>query len=317
MVSRLRLRHFRLLVAIDDHRSLLKAGEEVALSQPGATKALQEIEMAIGEKLFVRTNRGIEPNEYGHCVIRYARLISSDLANLREEMSGLLSGHGGRLGIGTIMGAVPLTSLAVGRLLARQPAVSVQIMEGTSDELLHLLDDGRIDVAICRTSVSHRPFAYDTTPIHEEELVVVAGPGHPLRGRRGLEIAEVADCTWVVCAANMPMRRYAEREFQDAGLQFPPHVIETTSAFALVTLLDQVHGAVGLLSRNAADYFGDCGLVTHLPVKLGARSEPYYFVTPTVRSLPPNAALLKDVLLEIVGEAATPGEAALAYRESA
>ena len=44
MTSRLRLRHFRLLMAIADHGSILKAAEAVALTQPGATKALQEIE---------------------------------------------------------------------------------------------------------------------------------------------------------------------------------------------------------------------------------------------------------------------------------
>src|SRR3546814_8950325 len=66
MVSRLRLKHFRLLVALDDCGSLLKAAEYVALSQPGATKALQEIESALGAELFIRNNRGLEPRSEEH-----------------------------------------------------------------------------------------------------------------------------------------------------------------------------------------------------------------------------------------------------------
>ena len=304
MMARLRLKHFRLLVAIDDHRSLVKAAGEVALTQPGATKALQEIEVALGGTLFVRTNRGLEPNQLGHCVIRYARLITSDVVHLREEISGLQAGHGGRLAIGTIMGAVPLATEALDRLLRQRPALTVQVVEGTSEELLRLLDDGRLDAAICRTSVSHRPEAYDSFALRQEDLVLVGGPRHPLAGRNDLSFSDVADCPWIVCAANMPMRRFAEREFYDAGLRFPPHVIETTSAFVLVRLLALVKSAVALLSIDAADFFTDCGLVSPLSVRLKARSEPYYFVTPVSRVLQPGAELLRNELLTMMEEAA-------------
>lgn len=117
MAARLRLRHFRLLIAIDDHGSVQKAAEAVALTQPGATKALQEIESAMGEQLFIRNHRGLEPNELGHCVIRYARLVMTDMQHLREEMKGVLEGVGGRLSIGMIMGAVPLAMEGLSRLL--------------------------------------------------------------------------------------------------------------------------------------------------------------------------------------------------------
>jgi len=53
----------RLLTALADHGSLLKAAEQVALTQPGASKALQEIETTLGAQLFVRTNRGLEATD--------------------------------------------------------------------------------------------------------------------------------------------------------------------------------------------------------------------------------------------------------------
>ena len=59
----------------------------------------------MGQTLFVRTRRGLEPNELGHCVIRYARLIMTDMSHLREEMKAALEGAGGRLSVGMIMGA--------------------------------------------------------------------------------------------------------------------------------------------------------------------------------------------------------------------
>ena len=86
IISRLPLKQLRPLVALGEHSPLLKAWQQVALTQPGASKALQEIETTFGTPLFVRTNRGLEPNAVGHCVIRYAHLIQTDLAHLREEI---------------------------------------------------------------------------------------------------------------------------------------------------------------------------------------------------------------------------------------
>lgn len=108
MASRLRLRQLRLLISLDELGSIHKAAEAMSITQPGATKALNEIESTLGAVLFERTSKGLEANDLGRCVVRYARLIGNDLAHLREEMLGILQGHGGRLSVGTIMGAVPI-----------------------------------------------------------------------------------------------------------------------------------------------------------------------------------------------------------------
>ena len=65
------------------------------------------------------------------------------------------------------------------RLREAQPDLSVTVVEDTSDRLLSLLDQGRLDVVICRTSVSHRPAAYESRVKHREQLVLVANPAHP------------------------------------------------------------------------------------------------------------------------------------------
>ena len=87
IVSRLRLKQLRLLIALDEQGSLHRAAEQVFISQPGATKSLHEIENTFGAELFTRNSQGLVPNDLGRCVIRYARLIHSDLAHLREAVS--------------------------------------------------------------------------------------------------------------------------------------------------------------------------------------------------------------------------------------
>lgn len=299
MLSRLRLKQLRLLVALADHRSLLKAAEHVGLTQPGASKSLQEIESALGAELFQRTNRGLEPNDVGHCVIRYARLIETDVAHLREDMMGILQGHGGRLTIGAIMGAVPLVTEALSRLLAVRPALSVEIIEDKSSRLLTLLDEGRLDLAICRTSISQQPHLYTSAKIHDEQLAIVASASHPLAKAKRLHLPDLAEYRWIVYSANMPMRLLLEREFHEAGLRFPLYLVETTSAFTTLSLLQRNPAMVASLPIDVARFCASFGIATILPLRLKSGSEPYELVSRHNSVPSPVATLFIDELKQL------------------
>ena len=297
IISRLHLKQLRLLVALGEHGSLLKAAQQVALTQPGASKALQEIETTFGTPLFVRTNRGLEPNAVGHCVIRYAHLIQTDLAHLREELVGILRGQGGRVAAGVIMGAVPLLTEAISALVARQADLSVEIVEDTSAALLAQLDAGRLDLAICRTTISQAPQVYDSVKLQDETLAVIANVGHPRRRAKKLTLQELAPYRWVVYRANMPMRLLLEGEFRDCGIRFPQHLLETTSAFATLALLQANPSFVALVSIEVAQFFARQQMSCILPLALASRSEPYELVTRKWAPVQPAAQLLIDELL--------------------
>ncbi|MBP0589524.1 LysR family transcriptional regulator [Paraburkholderia sp. LEh10] len=296
IVSRLHLKQLRLLIALGDHGSLLKAAKQVALTQPGASKALQEIETTFGTALFNRTNRGLEPNEVGHCVIRYARLIHTDVAHLREEIVGILRGHGGRVAVGVIMGAVPLLTEAITALVERHPEMSVEIVEDTSATLLSQIDAGRLDLAICRTTISQTPDLYESIRLQDETLAVIANVQHPLGTAKKVTLKQLAEYRWVVYRANMPMRLLLEREFRDAGIRFPLHLLETTSIFATLTLLQNNPSFVALVSIDVAQFFSRQRMTRSLPLTLASRSEPYELVTRKGAPLSPGARLLIDAL---------------------
>lgn len=292
IISRLHLRQLRLLIALYEHGSLLGAARQVSLTQPGASRALHEIETAFGAPLFTRTNRGLEPNDMGHCVVRYARLIHTDLAHLREELVGISRGRGGRISVGVIMGAVPLLTGAITALVAAHDDISVEIIEDTSATLLSLMDEGRVDVAICRTTISQTPHFYDSVVLQEETLAVIANVDHPLAVADTLTLEALSDHRWLVYRANMPMRLLLEREFHEAGLRFPQHLLETTSALATVSLLQKNLSLVALVSIDVARFVADHGMACILPVKLSSRSEPYELVTRKGFPLSPSAQLL-------------------------
>ncbi|PJX27986.1 LysR family transcriptional regulator [Advenella sp. S44] len=297
IASRLHVRHLRLLIAIYEHGSLLGAANEVAISQPGASKALQEIETTFGAALFNRTNRGLQANDLGLCVVKYARMMYTDLGHLRNELDAIQKGEGGRVSVGCIMGAIPLLTDAVSDLMQTHPGMSVEIVEDTSATLLSLIDAGRLDMAICRTTVSKTPEIYESELLQPEELRVIAKHQSPLAYADRLTVQDLAQCKWIVYRANMPMRLLLEREFYDAGIRFPTNLLETTSPFATLTLLMRNPSFVALASTDVASFFASNNLVSILPFQFTLASEPYELAYRRGPLLSIGAKLMRSCLM--------------------
>lgn len=278
MINRLRFKQVALLIALDEYGSLHKAAEALHLTQPAATKALHEMEAALGVSLFERSTRGMEPTELGRCVIRYARLIQSDVRNLREELSGIIEGKGGRLSIGTIMGAAPVITRALLRLREVQPEVTIEITEDTSARQLILLDQGRIDLMIGRSSVSSHPNLYDYEQLRDEPLCIVSGLNHPLAQARSLRLQQLMTSTWLMYSHNMPMRIWIESEFKLDGLPVPDSIIETASPFVTITLLGQ-SDVVAVMPLDIAHFFAARNMLCILPMHMKTKIAPYGIVT--------------------------------------
>lgn len=303
MMARLRFRQLQFLTALADLGSLHRVAEQLGMTQPGATKMLREIETTFGTQLFLRSKRGMRPNELGGCVVRYARLSQSDLQQLREEIAGVLTGKGGRLSVGAIGGAMPAVLVpALTRLRAVQPALSVSVREDTSAGLLAALDEGRLDLAICRTTVSAEPDRYVYEALCDEQVVAAVGPGHPLAHAAEVTWRQLARYGWVFYPSPMPLRSVLEREFKEAGLPLPEYTTETASIFVTTLLLQEDAHLVALLTAETMAFCRRHGLAHALPLAVRARTEPYGIVTRRGSLLSPAAGLLAAALRDVARE---------------
>jgi hypothetical protein len=88
-----------------------------------------------------------------------------------------------------------------------------------------------------------------------------------------------------------------EGEFRDCGIRFPQHLLETTSAFATLALLQANPSFVAVVSIEVAQFFARQQMSCILPVALASRSEPYELVTRKWAPVQPVAKLLIDELV--------------------
>jgi DNA-binding transcriptional LysR family regulator len=300
LMSRLRMKQLQLLIALDDHKSLHKASSAMSMTQAAASKALAELESMLEGSLFERAKKGLVPNQFGHCVIRYARLLAADLTALCQEVADIRSGTGGRLAVGAIMGSVPdLVVPILNSLQEGNPGLSIEIVEDTSARMLSMLDEGRLDLVVGRSIVSDEPSKYHYQPLGDEPLSVVVGYDHPPFASGDLSFADLAGHRWVTYPSSMPMQAMLAREMDLAGAQVPMSAISTASTFVTVALLQSSVDLVSVLPAGVARLFCKHRMLRTVPIDFKSRSQTFGIVTRRVGVLSPMGRQFVEMALGV------------------
>ncbi|MGL5864902.1 MAG: LysR family transcriptional regulator [Dermatophilaceae bacterium] len=152
--------------------SMTAAADELGLSQPGVTAQIRALEQARGTALFTRRARGVSPTPAGEeLAARIGPHLDALLAAVEPEPSSdpfrrmvLLGGPP------ELMALRVLPSLT--ELFAR--GIRLRISTGLADILLADAGRGGLDLAV--STVRPRGRRLGSTPIGDEEFVLVAAP---------------------------------------------------------------------------------------------------------------------------------------------
>lgn len=278
--SRLKFRQLKLLIAIEDMGSVHQAAVLLHMSQSGVSKALKEIEDAMGVTLFARSTQGLVATDVGRCVTHHARLMCASLAHMHEELGALSRDSGRRIAVGTIAGAlVAVLADALLRFCKAMPDVRVDLYENTSARLLEQLQSGTIDIALCRTSVAVQPGLFHFEWLCDEHVGVAVSPSHPLAQLETVTLAQAADYPWILFPGHMPLRTLLEREAASQNVSISHSPIETSSTFATALLLNKSQEMVALFSSETVDFFERSRTLKRLKLQIKSTAEPYGIVT--------------------------------------
>lgn len=78
-IPELSLRQLRSLVFVSESRNVTKAAEQLSRSQTAVTKAITDLEITVGKKLFDRTSTGMIPTAYGEALALRAQNAMEEL----------------------------------------------------------------------------------------------------------------------------------------------------------------------------------------------------------------------------------------------
>ncbi|MBN8845714.1 MAG: LysR family transcriptional regulator [Sphingomonadales bacterium] len=238
LLSRLKLRQLRLLTAIADEGTVLKGSQALNIAQPAATKSIKELEDALGVQLFERSSRGVTPTDFGHVMIKHAKLILAQLRHAGEELQSLEEGLSGRVHVGTLLAAsTSLLPRALARLRERRPGIAVTVAEGTIDRLMPGLRTGDIDVVLGRLPEYREREGLKQEVLYLDTVSIMVREGHPLATRASLTLADLVDQAWVMPPTQTSLRRQIDQAFRHEDLEPPLDVIESVSILTNHALL--------------------------------------------------------------------------------
>ena len=297
LTTRLKLRQLALIVALAERRSLRQAANDVAITQPAATKLLRDLEEAVGLPLFTRHPWGMAPTAYGDALVRHARGLLTGVGEARNELSALAAGATGTVRIGGVTGAVPgLLAPAIRRMQRERPGVKLFVLVNTSEVMMGALRQGTLDVAVCPLPPDADVTDFDVAALADEPLRIVARAGHPLVRRRSVSLAALADADWLMQTPDSPLRRDVDAMLAAAGLRAAA-VVETVSIVATIALL-QGSDAITVMPQALARHYARFGMVKELAVRLPTPTSRYQLVTRARRELSPAALAFVAALRE-------------------
>jgi DNA-binding transcriptional LysR family regulator len=245
------LRQLRYLDAVAGRRSFTQAARDLYVAQSAISQQIGRLERELGVELLRRTTRRVEVTEAGELVLARARRALAEVDCMRVDLDALQGLVRGTLRLG---GVPPIGSVHPAALIAdfshAHPGVSVTVREDVAFTLLALLRDGSLDLVVALVDPATHE-GLDGVRLVDEELVLIAAPGHPLARTKRVRVERLAGQAMVIYGAGSALR--------DAQLALVPggRIVAETNEQETVRELTARGLGVSLMPRSVVAPHGD------------------------------------------------------------
>lgn len=244
-------RSMRVFLAVCRAGSISGAARDLNISQPSVSVVIAQLERGLDTQLFSRTRSGIMLSATGTALRRRAEAMEALLVAAEREVSLVAQQASGPLVIGGTPGALAsLLPAAIVHLRHTDPRFQIQVLERNDQQLIELLRNQRIELALVTTGIEGLPEDVVEEPILRDpfDLIVGAANAHlPPRMR----LNELQDMPWVLPDAVGAFRRQLDALFIAADTPAPINAIRCDSLIATKALVRRTD-YVTILPRQVA-----------------------------------------------------------------
>ena len=167
-----------------------RAAEQLSISQPAVTKHIKELEQLYRTTLFDRSRKHIVLTKSGEILLEHAHLIFEQYQKLEFELNLLQNKTEGVLHIGA---STTIAQYVIPAHLAyfnkRFPEIKIELTNGNSLLIEHLLEEKKIELGLVEGSVHHSELKY--VPFIKDEIVLVTRSKNNVLMKRNINPAEL------------------------------------------------------------------------------------------------------------------------------
>lgn len=238
-----------LFSAVIAHGTITAAAETVNLSLAAASARLKALEDAAGTRLLDRSKVGTAPTDAGRALTRHANRVLAELESLHVEMASF--GHGLRGAIRLLCNTAAMSEAlprTLGRFLAQNPEIDVDIRELASDAVLDALRRGLADIGIVADYVDTSGLI--VRPWLDDRLMALLPRGWPTGRRRSIAFGELLERPLVGLSSDSGLSRFLAAQASRSG-RVPRHRVRLSGFDGMAQLVAAGVGAA-VMPESAA-----------------------------------------------------------------
>jgi DNA-binding transcriptional LysR family regulator len=294
----MKLHDLHVFLAVVQAGSMNKAARQLNTGQSAISRSISELEQTIGVRLLDRNPQGVEPTQYGRALLSGGVAAFDDLRRALKTIEFLADPTAGevRIGSSALLGASFVSAL-VDQLSRRHPGIVFHLLTGHVPALHRELVERNVDLLIVRRFGPIADDRLDFEFLFEDSYVVAAGVQNPWVRRRKIELADLANESWVLPPQGSVIASVVAEAFRAKGLNYPRTTVITESPEVRTSLLASGR-YLAIYPASALRFSAKRPEIKVLPVKLPMARLPNGIVTLKDRALGPVAQLFIDCARE-------------------
>lgn len=286
------LDHLRYFVKLAEIRHYTRAAEQLCISQPSLSHAINQLETELGVPLFERSGRNTTLTRFGEefleCAQRSLDTLDVGIGSLQRSARG----EGVvRLGFLRTLGVDYIPGLTADFLNA-DPDCGIQFSfhSGLSGELIDGLLQRKFDLVFC--SEPDPSLGLSAVPVTSQELVMIVPKNHPLAGQESVDLADTLQYPAVFFAEGSGLRKVIDRMYDKVGGR-PASVIETEEDEVIAGLVSASFGVAVVPYMDMLQKLD----ISLLKISSPPYSRDFFMIQDDAVFLPPAAQRFRSFVL--------------------
>ncbi len=188
------LRQLRYFIALNDHRSFVRAAEAMGITQPAFSRSIQGLEQELGCILVDRGNKDLRPTPEGQMVLQHALRLVQGANQLSNDVRRMTKLDAGELHFGAGPApAVDLVPRALTSFLKAHPRVQTRLRVDNWENLSRALGREEIEFFIADIRHFEADPNFQTRALTPRRGLFFCRPGHPLLSKDSLSTNDLFD----------------------------------------------------------------------------------------------------------------------------
>lgn len=211
------LRQLRYFIKAKELQNFTEAAAQLFISQSTLSQQIKQLEDELGTPLFNRIGKHIFTTEAGNLFYSYALQClnkANDGYQLLKDLSNLQAGH---LVIGTSYGLRHMLTQALVNFHQQYPQISVEVLFGTSREMIDKLSKFELDIVMTFDEVENRK-ELKYQPLFESNLGVIVTKDSPLARKNSISLQEIKSLKLALPSKGFSTRKFVDEIFEQHQL---------------------------------------------------------------------------------------------------